>query len=398
MNKIKICLLTYDLRSGGAERVISQWSILLQNLFDVYITTFRDEIMYPYAGTYTCLDVKDSYVSPLHRICNVVKRARALRKFVKKNDIDIVLSFCNECNLANTVSFHKAIKICSIRSASDLDTNTFVKYVVLSKKNRIIIQTEALKKTMLDRYGNTISKKLFVYGNPFDVSKIKAMSMEQVSESLNNILNKHRCLINVGSFKGAKNHANLLKSFEIIANEVDDVFLILVGANLYNGDSVREMAKKSKFADRIIFTGETTNPFAIESKCSIFVFPSLSEGIPNALAEAMIVGLPVISSNCPTGPAELLSDTPFNIEYNNDDYCNADYGVLVKPFSCESDFSYDNINDENIRFAKPIIKALKDQNYYDDLKRKAERGATRFDIESYKNGLVSLINLIADEK
>ena len=112
----------------------------------------------------------------------------------------------------------------------------------------------------------------------------------------------------------------------------------------------------------------------------------------------MIVGLPVISSNCPTGPAELLSETPFNIEYNNDDYCNADYGVLVKPFSCESDFSYDNINDENIRFAKPIIKALKDQNYYDDLKRKAERGASRFDIERYTNGLVSLINLITDEK
>ena len=113
MNRKKICLLTYDLRSGGAERVISQWSILLQNFFDVYITTFRDEIMYPYAGTYTCLDVKDSYASPLHKICNVLKRARALSRFVKKNDIDIVLSFCNECNLANTVSFHKAIKICS---------------------------------------------------------------------------------------------------------------------------------------------------------------------------------------------------------------------------------------------------------------------------------------------
>lgn len=396
--KKKICLLTYDLRSGGAERVISQWSILLQDVFDVYITTFRDEVTYPYGGKYTCLNVSDNYSSPLNRITNVVKRAKALHKFVKNNRIDIVLSFCNECNLANTISLHKAVKICSIRGAADLNTNIFVKYVVLSKRNKIIVQTEALKMTMLQKYGYKIGKKIFVYGNPFDVSKIRNMALESVSDKLASILENHRCLVNVGSFKAAKNHANLLKSFEIIANEIDDVCLILVGPNLYNGHIIKEMASKSKFADRIIFTGETHNPFSIEGKCSMFVLSSLSEGIPNALAEAMIVGIPVISTNCPTGPAELLSETPFSIKYNIEGYCNADYGVLVKPFSSESDFSYDTINDENIRFAKPIIKALKEPMYYEQLKQKASIGALRFDIDSYTKGLVSLINLIINEK
>ena len=133
---------------------------------------------------------------------------------------------------------------------------------------------------------------------------------------------------------------------------------------------------------------------AIESKCSIFVFPSLAEGIPNALAEAMIVGLPVISSNCPTGPAELLSKYPFEIIYNADDYCDADYGILVKPFSSASKFDYEDINEENMRFAKPIIKALKDKGYYDSLCMKSTLGAKCFDLEQYKIGLVAIIRNI----
>lgn len=393
--KKKLCLLSYDLRSGGAERVISQWSTLLNDYFDVYMTTFKEQIMYPYSGHYVCLNVEDNYSNPINKVLNVIRRAESLRRFVEKENIDIVLSFCNECNLANTLSFHKAKKICSIRSASDIDTNFLVKYVIKSKRNSIIIQTEALREIILLRLGKKLVNKLYVYGNPFDVAKIREMSQCDVPENLKTILTKHKCLVHVGSFKSTKNHANLLKSFELVANKIDDVYLILIGANINLGNKIKDMAKQSRYYNRIIFVGETTNPFAIESKCSLFVFPSLAEGIPNALAEAMIIGIPVISTDCQTGPAELLSEHPIDIMYNNQGYYDADYGVLVKPFSGESDFSYNSITDENIRFATPIIKALTNETYYKELTNKAKRGATRFDIDEYKKGLVSLINDIA---
>lgn len=394
MDKIKICLLSYDLRSGGAERVISQWSTLLKDDYDVYMTTFQNKVMYPFSGKYVCLDVKDSYSTPIHKVWNVIKRGRALRKFVEREKINIVLSFCNECNLANTISRHKAIKICSIRSASDIEANRFVKYVIKSKDNSIIIQTEALKQHLIDQFGESLSKKLIVYGNPFNVAKIREMAKEPAPDNLMSTLSNYRCLVNVGSFKEAKNHANLLKSFELIAKEIDDVALVLVGANIYLQEQIAAMAAKSAFPDRIIFAGETQNPFAIESKSSVFVFPSLAEGIPNALAEAMIVGLPVVSSNCPTGPAELLSKSPFEISYNVDGYCDADYGILVKPFSGASKLDYEDINEENVRFAKPIIKALKDKEYYDSLVKRSTLGANRFDLEQYKTGLIEIIENI----
>lgn len=169
----------------------------------------------------------------------------------------------------------------------------------------------------------------------------------------------------------------------------------MVGSDVGLGGEIKNMAKQSKYPERIFFVGEVNNPFSIESRGAIFVFPSLAEGIPNALAEAMIVGLPVVSANCPTGPAELLSATPFDIEYNDDGYCDADYGVLVKPFSGPSDFSYENITEENVRFAKPIIKALKDPEYHHVLRQKSNEGAKRFDIDVYTEGLIDLINNIA---
>lgn len=395
MHKKKICLLSYDLRSGGAERVISQWSSLLKEDFDVYMTTFKDHVTYHYSGTYVCLNVTDSYKTTINRVLNVLKRAKALQKFVKREKIDIVLSFCNECNLANTISMHGAIKICSIRSASDINTNYFVRHVIMSKHNKIIIQTEALRRHLMAIFGSNISSKLFVYGNPFNVIKIKEMCNEPVPLELQKLLLTKRCLVNVGSFKAAKNHAGLLKSFELIAEKIEDVYLVLVGANIYLGEQIKEMASRSKYSDRIVFAGETDNPFSIESKSSIFVFPSLAEGIPNALAEAMIIGIPVVSSNCPTGPAELLSDHPFEITYNTDGYCDADYGVLVKPFSGETDFDYNNITEENVRFSKPIIRALTNKLYYEELKHKSQKGASRFDLEKYKNGLIELIKEIS---
>ena len=243
-------------------------------------------------------------------------------------------------------------------------------------------------------YGQKLNNKLYVFGNPFDVNKIREMSNKPSPKELDEILKNNRCLVNVGSFKQAKNHANLLKAFEIIAREVKDVVLILVGADLYLKGQIEEMAKQSSYSDRIVFTGELNNPFAVEKKCSVFVFPSLAEGIPNALAEAMIVGLPVVSTNCPTGPAELLSKTPFEICYNEQGYCDSDYGVLVKPFTGPSLPNYNDINEEHLRFATPIIKALTDNHYYNELVKKSHLGSERFNIENYKGGLVQLINKI----
>lgn len=390
-----ICLLIYDLRSGGAEHVISEWSQLLSKDYNVFMTIFdhADQICYPYSGKLVNLNVPSDNRNALSKISKVLKRAQKLKQFVKQEKIDMVISFCNECNLVNFISTHSAVKMCSIRSASDVHSNPFVKYVIKSNNNKLIIQTDALKKSLIEEFGATISEKFIVIGNPFDTNRIKQMALEEPPIEIAEILRDKKTIVSVASFKQQKNHSGLLRVFEIVAKEVPDAYLLLVGSNSTGLQKpVEDMVKMSSYADRIIFTGEQSNPFAIDSRCSVFVLPSLAEGIPNALAEAMICGAPVIAADCPTGPAELLTNDPSTICFNDEGIYEANYGILARRFNGYTDYNYEGPNDDYLPFANAIIKALKDNDYLSSLKAKSYDGARRFDWEDYRKNLVSLVN------
>lgn len=387
--------MIYDLRSGGAEHVLSEWSQLLSQDFKVFMTIFdhADQVCYPYGGRLVNLDVPSDNRNAFTKILRVLKRAQNLKKFVKQEKIDMVISFCNECNLVNFVSTHSAVKMCSIRSASDVHSNPFVKYVIKSNNNKLIIQTDALRKSLIEEFGDGIKDKLIVMGNPFDTERIKKMALGEPPMEIAEILREKKTIVSVASFKQQKNHSGLLRVFEIVAKEVPDAYLLLVGANSTGLQKpVENMVMKSNYADRIIFTGEQSNPFAIDSRCSVFVLPSLAEGIPNALAEAMICGAPVIAADCPTGPAELLTRDPSTIDFKHSGIYEADYGILVRRFKGFTDYNYDGSDDEYQPFANAIIKALKDNNYLISLRERAIVGARRFDWEDYRRTLVSLVN------
>ena len=391
--KKKICLLIYNIGSGGAEHVLSQWSYLLSEKFDVYMTVFDGDTQpnYSYYGKLYNLDVKSDNSKVVKKIHIVLKRARRLKKFVKENDIDLVLSFCNECNLVNTISKHSAKKVCSIRSVSDLHANIFVNYVIKSPQNKIILQTQALKNHLVQEFGNRIKRKTIVFGNPFDINVITEKAQDEPPAELTEILSKQVTIVNVASFKPSKNHENLLKSFELLCDSFPGVYLILIGADSSGKrQEIMEMARMSKYAEKIIFAGEMKNPFPVVSRSSLFVLPSLAEGIPNALAEAMICGVPVIASNCPTGPQELLSDSSEKVEYNDRGYFFAKYGVLVRPFRGGAKRDNDYVQ-ENQYFANAMQDVLESTSMYEEARKRSKTGAQRFDINVYKDELNKLV-------
>ena len=231
--KKNLCLLIYELDSGGAERVLAQWSELLQDEYNVFLTLYNkyNIIAYNYGVVLVFLDAKSNNRSFLSKVIVVLKRMKLLRRFVKEKSIDMVISFCNECNLVNTLSFHRAKKICSIRSDSDLDTNRYVKIVLRSNKNRIIVQTETLKSIIAQRFGNTLVNKIDVIGNPFNVCAIQHKMKEEPDNDYLSILKSHKTITNVASFKTEKNHAHLLKVFNRLCKESEDIYLFLIGPN-----------------------------------------------------------------------------------------------------------------------------------------------------------------------
>ena len=118
----------------------------------------------------------------------------------------------------------------------------------------------------------------------------------------------------------------MLESFAK-ASQTTHLGLVMIGDGAYK-EKYLELIDKLGVEDRVYFTGFQNNPYKYMAKSDIFVLSSLSEGFPNVVAEAMSLGLPVIASNCYSGPAEILRND-CDYEAVIDNYVECDYGIIT---------------------------------------------------------------------
>lgn len=112
-----------------------------------------------------------------------------------------------------------------------------------------------------------------------------------------------QAIVSVGRFIRSKNFGALLRIFAQI--NPSDWKLILVGDG-YQRAALEQQAQDLGIADRVEFVGMQKNVDVYLQRAAIFAFPSLSEGFPNALLEAMATPLACVSYDCPAGPADLI--------------------------------------------------------------------------------------------
>jgi len=115
-------------------------------------------------------------------------------------------------------------------------------------------------------------------------------------------------ILTVGSLKDQKNHPLLLHAFAAMARP--DARLMLLGQG-DNEAALRALASDLGIADRVIFAGFHPDPSPFYATADLFVLSSDYEGLPTVLIEALSFGLPVVSTDCPSGPAEILEGGRF---------------------------------------------------------------------------------------
>lgn len=118
-------------------------------------------------------------------------------------------------------------------------------------------------------------------------------------------------ILTVGSFKEAKNHELLVKAFSRIAFN-NNIQLMILGEGPLKGELIG-LIKKLNLTEKVILPGFFNTTEAFYRSADLFVLSSNREGLPTVIIEALGCGLPVVSTNCEFGPAEILNNGEFGM-------------------------------------------------------------------------------------
>src|SRR5699024_4123697 len=189
-------------------------------------------------------------------------------------------------------------------------------------------------------------------------------------------------VITAGRLNEQKGHIHLLNAFSKVKKSVPNSQLVFLGEGKLEA-SLKESAKELGIHNNVHFLGFKRNPFKYIAQSKVFVMTSYYEGFPNALAEAMACKIPVISTDCQSGPREILAPdiTKGTIESKNNRF-----GILLPNITV-----YNKDKVENMIF-NSIKSLIVNEKYNNDVAKKSYDRVNDFDIGRIINVWLKLIN------
>ncbi len=356
----KLLLIVPSLHQGGLEKVCAATARLLQPYFDVQIAIFDSRsIAYDIKGI-PVVDLRlPSRPGVIAKVINVLRRGMRLRKLKKKEQIDIAYSFGPTANLANIASGGRAKMWLGIRSYMDMGNPKQIR-LFCRCADMVVCCSETICREVQEKYR---CGKAVTLQNPFDIKEVKMLSGREEAELP---WKEGRILISMGREDSVKGFWHLLKSFALVHEKLPDTRLMIIGKGEF--EPYKELAEKLGVNEDIFFTGLKKNPYPYLKKGTLYVLTSYYEGFPNAMVEAMSMGLPVIATDCKTGPREILEDR---------------YGILIPNMEPEPDFDPLHITEEERDLAGQIIGLLEDQDRMQHYREMALKRAGDYTAESY---------------
>lgn len=326
-----ICVLKESLSLGGTERSAANISKALSKTQQVFTVLYDgSNPQYTYGGELVNLNLpaKNGLAA---KVINNMRRANRYNKFIKTNNIELLFEFLSIGSPLCALRHKKQIRVISLRDFGVLQRRAKRFHKCLSRADAMVCNSGYLRDYYIAKYPEHKDRVFTIY-NIIDIQDICAQGAESVEIAFNEFCSAHpKTVVAVGRFCREKGFEYLIRSIAEARKKDPQIGLVLVGVGSYcNG--YREIVAKEGQMNHVFFAGYQSNPYKYMAKCSCFVLSSVSEGFPNVLAEAMALHLPVISTNCLTGPAEILRD---DADYSavKDRYELCDYGILTPRFT-----------------------------------------------------------------
>lgn len=311
----KIMFVIGGLANGGAERVVASVASALSNKnFSVSILNYySSDIDYSFSNEVNRINISNGNINDYNRM-SIVTKIRKIRENIIKEKPDEIICFLSHPSvfvyLATLFTkYNKRISF-AIRANPNMEKGKiaslqkkFIKYV-----KRIITQNEG----QTTCFSSKLKHKIVVIPNPM---------YDELFENQKTYASEPMKIVSVGRLSNQKNYHLSINAFEVISKKYPNIEYYIYGSGKLENE-LKDLIKNKELEEKVHIKGFEKDRNKIYGDKDIFLMTSKFEGMPNALAEAMCMGIPSISTDCDFGPRDLI--------------LNENMGILLKDYEVET--------------------------------------------------------------
>jgi glycosyltransferase involved in cell wall biosynthesis len=381
---MRILLLITEFSRGGALRVFRDQFCAFSSKYSV------DQAVFSTADNDTGSDSRlphvldrGTYFSYLGSVGRLLKRSIALNMLVRAQKYDVVISHMDGANWVNALSCSVAKKVLVVHGTVKHDRDTrslvtllrrwFIFPLLYNRAEKTIAVSDAIA-CELRSFG---VKRVSSIPNFFRVNQIEKMAAEPLTANDASIFEHPHVMVTSGRLAEQKQQMQLIELQARLKARHVSARLVVLGDGPLREQLIqrarslnltvfctRDHGMSPADAADVYFLGWVKNPYKYLSKSTLFLFPSAWEGFPLALCEAMICRVAALSSDCPTGPREILAPGTRNSRYNLRNIEVAKNGVLLPIIQSDHDLC---------RWADATEMLLNDECLRDEITRSAAK-------------------------
>jgi N-acetylgalactosamine-N,N'-diacetylbacillosaminyl-diphospho-undecaprenol 4-alpha-N-acetylgalactosaminyltransferase len=343
MAKKKLAILINSLSKGGAEKIVS---LLIQRYyteFDLHLILLNPTIDFDLPlSEITVHLLDDSNLHAKSRAREILKLpalGKRLKRYLEKEQIPVCYSFLARPNFIAGMAKWWGWKGKSIIAERQHTSSYYIPGTLMGNTGRFLVRnlyrhadiitsnSKEMEHDLRHNYG--LHNPSRVIYNPIDITEHQKQMHAEVPEWPASDL---FTFVHVGRMAPQKNHALLVEAMRLLRDEPCRVLLLGRGPL---EPALRQRVEEFGLQEKVLFVGFHANVVAWVHKADAFVLCSDFEGFPNALLESLACGTPSISTDCLSGPRELLYQIP-DRDQKIDDVVEADFGLLCPMHDAES--------------------------------------------------------------